>query len=645
MIRSVKALLLAVSLGSLIYAQTPAETPKAADNKSGAYYNFTMGRIYAEMAQAYGNRPEFLNRAVQYYQEALKLDPSAGEIFEELTELYAATNRFRDAITLAEDTLKKNPDNVDARRMLGRIYLKMIQTSDNKINEEYLKKAIEQLQKVVEKEPGDADSWVTLGRLYVVSNNSPEAEKAFNKAVTAEPDNGDALTGLAQLYSSLGDNQRAVEKLKQAAEKSPNPETLIALGQTYEQLHDYKGAAEAFRKALEMNPDNVRLQRKVAEVLMQADQFDEALAAFQKLSTDEPRDVQLKLRIAELYRAKRDFGKAREALDQVKKTNPDDPEVRFNEVKLLEAEEKLPEAISVMSGLVKDTEKRNYTASEAESRVMMLQQLGILYRSNGQYPQALEQFRAAAKLGKSPAISLQIIDTYRAAKDPENARKEADAAISDIRSRANGKMTAQTHLELATIYEKAKRYSDEAAALDAAEKLNPSKEEQESIHFMRGAMLERQKKIDAAEAEFRKVLALNPENTGALNYLGYMLVDHGVRVEEATQMIKKAVDSDPENGAYLDSLGWAYYRQGRFDEAEALLVKALARVGQDPTVHDHLADVYMKLGKTKEAISQWQSSLKEFNSFAGLDSEPEDVAKVTRKLDAARVRLAKETGK
>ena len=162
---------------------------------------------------------------------------------------------------------------------------------------------------------------------------------------------------------------------------------------------------------------------------------------------------------------------------------------------------------------------------------------------------------------------------------------------------------------------------------------------------MRGAMLERQKNIQGAEAEFRKVLAIDPENAGALNYLGYMLVDHGLRVEEATEMIKKALDADPDNGAYLDSLGWAYFQQGKLNEAETLLVRALDQIGEDPTVHDHLADVYMKLGKTKEAISQWQASLKEFQGIAGVDSEPGDVAKVTRKLDAARVQLARETGK
>src|ERR1022692_2394005 len=88
MIRSAKALLLAVSLGCLMFGQTPAETPKP-DNKAGAYYNFAMGRVYAELAQAYGNKPDYLTKAIEHYQEALKLDPGASLVFEELTDLPA----------------------------------------------------------------------------------------------------------------------------------------------------------------------------------------------------------------------------------------------------------------------------------------------------------------------------------------------------------------------------------------------------------------------------------------------------------------------------------------------------------------------------------------------------------------------------
>lgn len=644
MIPSAKALLLAVSLGSLLFGQTPAETPKP-DTKAGAYYNFAMGRVYAELAQAYGNKPDYLTKAIQHYQEALKLDPGASLVFEELTDLYIQTNHLRDAITQAEEMLKVNPDNIDARRMLGRIYMKMISTADNRINEEYLRKAIEQLQKVTEKDPKDADSWVALGRLYRVSSNSVEAEKAYNKALESEADNEEALTGLANLYSDLGDNKRAIEKLKLAAEKNPNERTLITLGSLYEQLHDYKSAADTLKQALELQPDNARLQAGLANNLMLSDRVEEALEIFQKLSTDDPTNIQPKLRIAEIYRVKRDYVKAAEALKKAKALNPQDMEVRYEEVRLLEAQSKYSEAIAQLKTLVEETSRPKYSAAEGQARGTLLEELASLYRTAGQYTEAVDAYRKAAAVNKenSDAVSLQIVDTFRAAKNTEGVRKEVDAKAAEIRSRMSGKGDVPTLLLLASFYEKGRYFAEEGKVLDDAEKVAANPKEKESVFFMRGAMFERQKKVEPAEAEFRKVLASNPDHSGALNYLGYMLVDHNLRVEEATQMIKKALDGDPENGAYLDSLGWAYYQQGKYEEAEGLLTRAIDRIGQDPTVHDHLGDVYFKLNKIKEAITQWQASLKDFRSPAGLDSEPEDVAKVTKKLDAARVKLAKES--
>ena len=155
-------------MGGLCFAQAPAETTNAPDNnKAGAYYNFAMGRLYAELAGAYTNRNDYVSKAIQHYQEALKLDPSAGIVFEELTDLYIQTNRLRDAVAQAEDLLKQNPDNLDARRMLGRIYTRMAGDSQaGKVNEDYLKLAIEQYQKVTAKDAKDAESWVVLGRLY-----------------------------------------------------------------------------------------------------------------------------------------------------------------------------------------------------------------------------------------------------------------------------------------------------------------------------------------------------------------------------------------------------------------------------------------------------------------------------------------------
>ena len=181
-------------------------------------------------------------------------------------------------------------------------------------------------------------------------------------------------------------------------------------------------------------------------------------------------------------------------------------------------------------------------------------------------------------------------------------------------------------------------------ALDSAEKLSVSNDEKLNVAFRRGAMYEREKKYDTAEKEFRKVIDSDPTNASALNYLGYMLADQNVRLQEAQDLIKRAVDLDPNNYAFLDSLGWVYYHQNRLDEAEQQLTHSLQLMGTDPTIHDHLGDVYFKEGKLKEAISQWQSSLKAYNTSSPAEQEPEEIAKVQKKLDGARVRLAKGQG-
>jgi Tfp pilus assembly protein PilF len=155
-------------------------------------------------------------------------------------------------------------------------------------------------------------------------------------------------------------------------------------------------------------------------------------------------------------------------------------------------------------------------------------------------------------------------------------------------------------------------------------------------------MYEKMKRIEESEAEFRRVLAINPKSASALNYLGYMLADKNIRVNEAVEMIQKALEQDPNNGAYLDSLGWAFYRLGRLDEAEEYLKKAVERVGKDPVVYDHLGDVYFKKDNLKEAITSWENSLAVWRTSPPAELDQTEVAKVQKKLESAKVRQARK---
>jgi len=160
--------------------------------------------------------------------------------------------------------------------------------------------------------------------------------------------------------------------------------------------------------------------------------------------------------------------------------------------------------------------------------------------------------------------------------------------------------------------------------------------------FLQGSIYERQKKYDLAEQKFRQILQQDPNNTMTLNYLGYMNADRNVHLDESLELVKKALALDPQNGAYLDSLGWVYFRLGKFDEAEDNLRKASDKTPNDATVQDHLAELYAKTGRLQLAASHWEHALDEWNKSAPADVDQEDVARVQKKLETVKVRLAQQ---
>lgn len=652
---------------------TPARDGGAEAVRAAAYYHYSLGHLYSEMAGAFGNRGEYFDKAAENYRLAMKDDPGATFIAEELSDLYIQSGRLRDAVVEAEDLLKQNPNDVNDRRILARIYSRLIgEPQQSRIDETMLKKAIEQYQKITELDPKDVDSWLMLGRLQKISQNTPDAKKAFESAMKIDPENQDAMTGLAMVYADVGDTKAATDLLQKVAEKDPSTRSLTTLAGAYEQMKEYRQAAETLRKAIEVTPDNnLELKRGLADDLMFSEQFEAALKVYQELATEDPKEVKWQLRVSQVYKQLRNFPKAEEASAKARQMAPDDIEVAYNDVTLLEAEGKLPESIKALNDLMTSTEKTSYSPPEKENRARLLETLGTLYRTNEQYADAVAAYKRIEEVSPDlgPRAEAQIVETWRTAKDYQKAEQASaaaakkfpsdplvqsiraslladmghyDEAIAATKKLLGGKDDLGTWKALAQVYEKAKNFTEMANSLDQAEKLAASKEDKVEVEFLRGAMYERMKKFDAAEVSFRKVLEMDPDNSSAMNYLGYMFADQNTRLDEAEKLINKALEAEPNNGAYMDSLGWVYFRMKKLPQAEEQLRRALQKLSRDATVHDHLGDVYMKLGKTQEAIAQWNASVKGFKEQLASETDPGEVSKVTSKLDAARVKLAQE---
>ena len=127
-----------------------------------------------------------------------------------------------------------------------------------------------------------------------------------------------------------------------------------------------------------------------------------------------------------------------------------------------------------------------------------------------------------------------------------------------------------------------------------------------SVHYYRGISFERLKQWDKAEADFRKALAISPEEPSVLNYLGYSLIDMNMKLDEAIGMVKKAVELRPNDGYIVDSLGWAYFQLRDFEQAVTHLERAVDLKPGDAIISEHLGDAYWRVGRRLEARFQWQ---------------------------------------
>jgi len=112
-----------------------------------------------------------------------------------------------------------------------------------------------------------------------------------------------------------------------------------------------------------------------------------------------------------------------------------------------------------------------------------------------------------------------------------------------------------------------------------------------------------------AEADLQRAVEVAPKEPVALNYLGYSWVERGINLEKAFDLIEQAVAIEPNSGAYIDSLGWAHYQRGDYKTAVGHLEHAASLEPADPTVTDHLGDVYWRLGREIEAGYAWRRVL------------------------------------
>ncbi|HTV54430.1 MAG TPA: tetratricopeptide repeat protein, partial [Terriglobia bacterium] len=570
--------------------------------------------------------------------------------------------------------LKTNPNDLDAHRLLGHVYVQELgRTSLQASVPGNLQRAIHEYETIVKLDPSDTHSEVLLGRLYELNRQPAQAAELFKKILVANPNSEEAMMYLGSQYLHEGQYSQAAQILERIPEDRKSAQTYVELGAAYSQMQKFDKAAQNFKAALQMDPVNQDVRRQYADALMRSGKTGPARVELETVLKSDPKDGRALLRLAQLDQSEGHYNQAVQELDQAQKLMPGDLEVAYTDAQLQDALGHEGAAIKILKQLLVQTASPNgtYGADEANDRGAFLERLGLIYRSQSNYSEAVSTFQQMVGLGGDQASRGEylIIETLqlqgqlaKAAAEAQRALQKfpknqslnlidasvlgdqghVDEAVAKVRDfmKANGD-SVEAELQIVEVYSQAKRYRDAQNIAQGLlqQKLKPS--QKEYTQFLLGSVYERQKKYGQAEEQFKAVLAADPLNAAAYNYLGYMLADRGVQLQQSVDDIKKALQLDPNNGAYLDSLGWAYYKMNRYDEARQPLEKAAHLLANDPTVLMHLGHLYLKLGQKTLAVQTWKLALEHYPSTADTDFDSSQAAKLQKRLNQVEHQLSK----
>ena len=659
---------------SIEIAPVPASAPAA--DRASAYFHVAMASYYEEQAVELG-RQEFIGRAVEEYKLALNADPNSPELNDGLADLYFRSGHTHEAEVTAHNLLKNSPNDIAAHRLLGRIYLRQLGDGSNPVSStspsgNVLDQAIAEFEKIVSLQPKSVEDRMVLGQLYTVKHLPQQAEEQFKTAQAIEPESEEVVLNLARLYAESGDLKHAAKVIEDVPINDRSPKMEFALGAAYDQLKQPKDAIAAYQRAADMEPGDLHTLDSLAQALLSNNQLDEALKQYKQLADADPENPEALVHISEIQRRESKYEDALATIRKARKLDPTNLEAGYNEGLLLDVLGRFDEAAQTYSTMVDLTSHANgaYTEEEKNNRSIFLERQGAIYLEENKPDQAVAVYQKMIDMGGESSLRgyQGQVDAYRDARQFDKAIEVSRKAVAsepknrDLKLMLAGELAdqgkADEGLELAKglitntpddrtvwlamgqIDVRLRRWKDAEDAFDKADPLTTKKEDKTYMLFLRGELAERQKHYEPAEQYFRQALDLDPANAMTLNYLGYMLADKSMRLPEALKMIRKAVDLEPMNGAYLDSLGWVYFKMGEYELAEDNLRQAVVRDQTDPTVHEHMGDLYEKTGRIRQAAEQWELSLTEFAKSSSADVEPGDVAKVQKKLESARVKLA-----
>lgn len=578
LIRPARALLL--SLGTALLAAC-AHTPQSREADAApepeappepAYVTdrpFETETLYALLvAEMAGERQRFDVMLSNYVQQAEATgDP---QVTARAARLARYLNAHGAALKMAELWLTLEPESGEAHYI----------TAAELVHENRLLEAVPHAEFLLEQgETSGLDAIAARAHQSGDPEISARLLPEYQRLLTAHPEAQAVLVGTSLLYQHMGDLEQALHHISIATRLQPE---------------DFQAAAQETRLLQEMGR-GAEAQQKLADLVAR-----------------HPQNAQLRLQYARTL-LKTDLPLAQQQFEKLLENAPDDADLLLT-VALIEFEREDHAAATTRFTQLIDSPKHRSTAHYYLGRLALLGQNETAAREHfSQVQPGSDYLPALAQLTElmlAKGEKTQALDLVR------DKRRQTPEQRSD---QIEGLYLLESHL-----LSSQNQLAEALAPLEAGINRFP---QSTKLIYTRAMLFTRLDDLPRAEADFKRVLALAPDNAAALNALGYTLADRTDRLEEAYQYIREAYRLSPDDPAIIDSLGWVEYLRGNHEAALKNLRNAMELM-PDHEIAAHLGEVLWVSGDKKEAQQVWRR---------GLELQPDSpvILKTIQRLKAA----------
>ena len=582
------------------------ESSAVAEGDSSEPRRYASARAYRHYLDALlaRNSDDFATAASEL-REALLYDPESPHLHSVLAEVLLKQGRLADAEEELQIALALDPGHAPARMVSARIAAARGRLAE----------AREHLKSAIEAQPDDGEAYRELIRLLLASGEGAEAEAAAQRLTArlsdAQKRGGDgddlviadrlqdqsaaAWVEIGRFWLQHGEDDAAGRAFVVARGASPSdPEALTAEAAWLESRRKFGDARDRYLKLLSQRPEAPDVLASLARVAIAEGDVDSVAAHARKLlaltasldpragsggdQEEERRDLASAiLRVAVTLLGAHRSADAQAALDGALRLYPNHPELSFyRAVAVVQRGHPREGALAfesverraVIRG--KEPPSPSFLGSDVDAFILDARVQAALARGKaGETHESMRRMRALfAAHPVEEEVALALLEAFDRAGKADEAEKLLSA-------------TAQEHPDTDGLLYALANAQDRAG-----------------LHA-------------EALATMRKVLASQPQHTGALNYIGYTLVERGQASDlpEAERLLARAVALRPDDGAIADSYGFCLFKLGRLAEAVTELRRADRLSPGDPVILSHLGDALIAAGRRDEARSVFRRAL------------------------------------